>query len=193
MVLISTGNTQRIRVKVILFEDLVSALSSKLQDKGYLLSIAVISGVGDDENYADLIDSTVFDDVNFVNVRAFNTSNSDNLQSSKQDAIDSIDYWTERCLIKNKLVLGIPLFADNGESFDQIVNESRSYACTDNSKSRDYNGIPTVVDKTEYAMKYAGGMMMQSLDQDAYREYPTYSLLDAIKETVDGNIVTICD
>lgn len=178
-----------------LFEDLVSELSEELNDDNYLFSIAVISGVDDDQDYADVIDSSVFHDVDFVNIRAFNTTDSDDLHSSKQDAIDSIEYWTGRCLIQNKRVLGIPFFSDGNstERYDDIVDDNTDYACVDESEGLNYNGIPTVVDKTEYAMDSAGGVMMQSLDQDAYQtDYPTYSLLDAINKTADGDDVTVC-
>ncbi|WP_413698748.1 glycoside hydrolase family 18 protein [Psychromonas sp. KJ10-10] len=177
-----------------LFEELVEDLSDEMWDEGYIFTISVISGVGDDEDYGDVIDSTVFDYVDFVNVRAFDTENSDDLHSSEQDAIDAIDYWTGRCVIQNKLVLGIPLYSagDAVRSYDYIVEDDTDYACVDESEGRDYNGIPTVISKTEYAMDYAGGVMLQSLDQDSY-ENPLYSLLDAVNETADGYDVSICD
>ena len=177
-----------------LFEDLVEKLSDKLWDNGYFFSIAVVSG--EDEDLADSIDSSVFDYVDFVNVRAFDSTNSDNLHSSKQDAIDAIDYWTERCLIKNKLVLGIPFYSrgDSVDSYADIIDVKRAYACIDESKDRNYNGIPTVIYKTNYAMSYAGGVMIQSLEQDTYDTgLLEYSLLNVISETESGNTVSICD
>lgn len=177
-----------------LFEDLVEALSDALRADGYFFSISVISGVDDDQVMGDVIDNTVFDYVDFVNVRAFDTTDNDDLHSSEQDAIDAIDYWTGRCLIKNKLVLGIPLYSrgDSVESYDEIVDDNTDHACTDESKGSNYNGIPTVVAKTEYAMNHAGGVMIQSLEQDAY-ENSDYLLLNVIDKTQAGNTVSICD
>jgi hypothetical protein len=177
-----------------LFEDLVEKLSDKLWDDSYEFSISVISGVGDDGDIGDVIDSTVFDYVDFVNVRAFDTDNSDDLHSSMEDAEDAIDYWTGRCLIQNKLVLGIPLYSagDSVDSYNDIVGESTSNACKDEDDGRNYNGIPTVIDKTEYALSNAGGVMMMSLEQDSY-ENRSYLLLDVINETAAYNTVSICD
>ncbi|MFT6985284.1 MAG: GH18 family chitinase [Psychromonas sp.] len=180
-----------------LFEDLVEELSDSLWDDGYFFSISVISGVGDDdEDLADVIDSSVFDYVDFVNVRAFDTDNSDDLHSSQQDAIDAIDYWTGRCLIQNKLVLGIPLYSagDSVDTYAEIIDAKRAYACTDESLDRNYNGIPTVIYKTDYALSYAGGVMLMSLEQDTYKDsLLEYSLLNVMSETASGETVTLCD
>jgi len=177
-----------------LFEDLVKELSDALWSDSYEFSISVISGVGDDEYIGDVIDNTVFDYVDFVNVRAFDTDNDDDLHSSVQDAEDAIDYWTGRCLIKNKLVLGIPLYSagDSVASYNDIVDENTDNACVDEDDGRNYNGIPTVIEKTEYAMNNAGGVMMMSLEQDSY-ENTSYLLLDVINETADYSTVSICD
>ncbi|MFT6925729.1 MAG: GH18 family chitinase [Psychromonas sp.] len=177
-----------------LFEDLVEDLSDALWDDSYEFSISVISGVGDDDDIGDVIDNTVFDYVDFVNVRAFDTDNSDDLHSSMEDAEDAIDYWTGRCLIQNKLVLGIPLYSagDAVDSYNDIVDESTSNACKDEDDDRNYNGIPTVIEKTEYALSNAGGVMMMSLEQDSY-ENTDYLLLDVINETANYNTVSTCD
>ncbi|MCG6200566.1 glycosyl hydrolase family 18 protein [Psychromonas antarctica] len=179
-----------------LFEDLVEDLSEALWDDGYFFSISVISGVGDDEDLADVIDRSVFDYVDFVNVRAFDTDNSDDLHSSQQDAIDAIDYWTGRCLIQNKLVLGIPLYSagDSVDTYADIIDFKRADACTDESQDRNYNGIPTVIYKTNYALSYAGGVMLMSLEEDTYKDsLLEYSLLNVMSETALGETVTLCD
>jgi len=179
-----------------LFEDLVKELSDELWDDGYFFTISVISGVGDEEDLGDVIDSSVFDYVDFVNVRAFDTTNNDGLHSSMQDATDAVDYWTGRCLIKNKLVLGIPFYSrgDSVQSYADIIDEKRAYACRDESKGRNYNGIPTVIEKTTYAKNYAGGVMIKSLQQDTYKtSLADYSLLNTIHETASGNFVDICE
>jgi len=181
-----------------LFEDLVKKLSSALWADGYFLTISVVSG--EDEALGDVINSTVFAYVDFVNVRAFDSiddgeGDDDDLHSSRQDAINAIDYWTGRCLIKNKLVLGIPFYSrgDSVDSYADIIDAKRADACVDESNGRNYNGIPTVIYKSNYAMSHAGGVMMQSLEQDTYiGSLAEYSLLNVISATAAGETVNIC-
>lgn len=176
-------------------EELLSELEDKLSDDGYFLSMTVSSG--EDDSQADEVNNDLFDYVNFVNVMAFDLSDEDDLFYTLEDAEDSIEYWTGRCLIQNKLVVGVPFYSGGSaeRSFNYIVEDDPHdgvYACEDKSEDRYYNGIPTIMDKTNYALLYAGGIMIKSLEQDAY-ETTKYSLLDVINETSDGNLVDICD
>lgn len=179
--------------EALLYKSLLKALSIQFNRKGKLLSITVVSG--EDANLAKGVLDSVFDYVDFINVMAFDSTNSDDLHSSKQDAIDAIDYWTERCLIKNKLVLGVPFYSrgDSVTSYADIIDQSLEYACVDESKNRNYNGIPTIVYKTDYSLTHAGGIMINSLELDTYESNNSdYSLTDAIDKTVLGQTVTIC-
>jgi len=181
------------------FKSLLKALSIKLNKENKFLSINIVSG--EDEKLAQGILDSVFEYVDFINVMAFDSTNKDDLHSSKQDAVDAINYWTERCLIKNKLVLGVPFYSRGDRdasyaditSYADIIDESLDYACVDESKKRNYNGIATVIYKTDYALTHAGGIMIKSLQLDTYEtNYSDYSLTDAIDKTVLGQSVTIC-
>ena len=193
-----------------LFEDLVEALSDELDDEGLTFTIEVVSGLDEEEDYADVIDSDVFDYVDFVNVKGFNINNDDgdddddDLYLTTDDFLDVIDYWTDRCLIQNKLVVSIPVFGtsedDDTETYYDIVDEKSdksTFACDDDDKasidgiSYYFNAIPTVVEKAAYAETYAGGIMLKSLDQD-YNDDSDYSLLNAIYQEVEGED-SICD
>lgn len=178
-------------------EELLDELQEDLSEDGKFLSMAVTSG--EDDSQADNVDSDLFEYVDFVNVMAFDSTDKDDFHSSFEDAEEAITYWTGRCLIQNKLVLGVPFYSnDNDEdvdeslSYDYIVDDNTDYACVDESEGRNYNGIPTIIDKTSYALLYAGGIMMKSLEQDAY-ENPEYLLLNVINETSNGDYVDICD
>ncbi|MGB5445810.1 MAG: glycoside hydrolase family 18 protein [Psychromonas sp.] len=193
-----------------LFEDLVEALSDELDDQGTTFTIEVLSGLDEEEDYADVIDSDVFDYVDFVNVKGFNDNNDegadgdDDLYLTTDDFSDVIDYWTDRCLIQNKLVVSIPVFGTTEdaatETYSDIVNEKTdksTFACDDDDNASIsgvtyyFNAIPTVVEKTAYAESYAGGILLKSLDQD-YNEDSEYSLLNAISDEIDGT-GSICD
>lgn len=174
-------------------EELLDELEEQLSDEGYFLSMTVPSG--EDDSLADNINNDMFDYVDFVNIIAFDPSdNSSYFYSTLDDAEEAVTYWTGRCLIQNKLVLGVPFYSvgDAVRSFEYIVEDDIDYACVDESEGRYYNGIPTIIDKTSYALLYAGGIMMKSLEQD-YVEDTDYSLLNAINETSVGEYVDICD
>lgn len=176
-----------------LFEDLVKQVSESLDDNSKLFSFVVDTGQDDDAT-----DNGVQDDVldypDFINVMALNTTDDDDLHSSLQDAKDAATYWTNRCVVKNKLVLAIPLYSagDAILDFADIVVDDVDYACVDESEGRNYNGIATVNDKTEYAQSYAGGVILTSLEQD-YFESDYYSLLAAVDWQVAGGPNDICD
>lgn len=175
-------------------EELLDELEEDLSST-YFISMRLPSG---EYSSADNIENDMFSYIDFANIEAFNSTNSDDLHSSMSDAEDAIAYWTSRCLIQNKLVLGVPFFSvDDDEdvsetlSYDEIVEDNTDYACTDESEGRNYNGIPTIVDKTSYALLYAGGIMMKSLEQDSYENYD-YSLLNTVDQVSNGEYVDIC-
>ncbi|MCP4323135.1 MAG: hypothetical protein GY787_15080 [Alteromonadales bacterium] len=177
---------------------LLEQLSEELTEQSKFLSMTAPSG--EDEEQTDLLSTEVFEYVDFINVMAFDSTNNDSLHSSLQDAKDAITYWTERCVVKNQLVLGVPFYSSGSavQSYDHLIRDDIDYACVDESERRDYNGIPTIVEKTDYALTNAGGMMMKSLEQDIYQrdnddiDYSEYSLVNVINETVLGNEVTVC-
>ncbi len=177
---------------------LLEQLSEELQEQGKFLSMTAPSG--EEENQTNLLSTEVFEFVDFINVMAFDSTNDDSLHSSLQDAKDAIAYWTDRCVFKNQLVLGAPFYSRGHaeHSYDYLIRDDINYACVDESERRDYNGIPTIIEKTNYALTNAGGMMMKSLEQDVYQrsnddfDFSEYSLVNVINETVLGNEVTVC-
>ncbi|WP_160061428.1 glycoside hydrolase family 18 protein [Psychromonas sp. L1A2] len=188
-----------------LFEDLVKEISEVAEDQGVLFSFVVDTGQDDDATDDGVQDDTL-DYPDFINVMALNTTDNDDLHSSLEDAEDAIEYWTDRCVVKNKLVLAIPLYSDgDGElSFREIADDDLDNVCVDeavNVEDEDgnrfddinYNGIPTVNDKTEYAQSFAGGVILSSLEQDYFEEGDFYSILAAVDWQVAGGPNDICD
>jgi len=184
-------------------EELLDELNEQLSEDGHFISMVVTAG--DDESQADEVNNDMFVYVDFVNVMAFQEADSDDFRFTLEETIESIDYWTSRCLIKNKLVVAVPFYSSGTaeRSYDYIIRDEIEYACVDESEGRDYNGIPTIIDKTSYAMLYAGGITINSLEQDFYERsnddatdafiIDDYSLVNAINQTSIGNYVDICD
>lgn len=178
------------------FKTFTKDLSNTLRDENKLFSFVLMSA--EDEDIAD----TVLDDVlaypDFINVLALNTTDKDDLHSSLQDAKEAITYWTNRCVVKNKLVLAIPLYSkgENEESYAEIVERRATNGCLDISTSQhsNYNGVVTVTAKTAYTQTNAGGVILKSLQQDVYDSGDLdYSLLSTMDSQVAGEPNTICD
>jgi len=177
-----------------LFEDLVKEVSDLTNDQGVLFSFVVDSGQDEDATDDGVQEDTLaYPD--FINVMALNTTDDDDLHSSLEDAEEAIEYWTNRCVVKNKLVLAIPLYSAGDEVLDfaDIVEDDNEYACVDESEGRNYNGIATVNDKTEYAQSSAGGVILTSLQQDSFEQGDYYSILAAVDWQVAGGPNDICD
>jgi len=190
-----------------LFEDLLKEMDDLASDQGVLLSYVVDSGQDDDAT-----DDGVKDDAleygDFLNVLALNTTDSDDLHSSLEDAEEAIEYWTNRCVVKNRLVVAIPAYSQgDGElDYSEIINDDTDNACTDEASNVDdddgiryddinYNGVPTVTAKTAYAQSNAGGVILSSLEQDYLGEDDSYdySLLSTIFRQIDEDGSTACD
>jgi len=190
-----------------LFEDLLKEMDDLATDQGVLFSYVVDSGQDDDAT-----DDGVKDDAleygNFLNVLALNTTDSDDLHSSLEDAQEAIAYWTDRCVVKNRLVVAIPAYSQGDGELDytDIINDDTDNACTDEATNVEdeegtsyddinYNGVPTVTAKTAYAQSTAGGVVVMSLEQDYLGEDDSYdySLLSTIFRQIDEGGSTACD
>ena len=176
-----------------LFEDLIKEMDDLAADKDVLFSYVVDTGQDDDATDDGVQDDTL-DYGDFLNVMALETTDDDDLHSSLEDAEDAIAYWTGRCVVKNRLVLAIPAYSEGDEilDFSEIVEDDLDYACTDESEGRNYNGIPTVITKTEFAQSYAGGVILTSLEQD-YFDDTDYSLLNTIYTQAIYSSNSICN
>ena len=103
-------------------------------------------------------------------------------------AEDAYTYWTqEKKIPTEKLVLGMPFYGHNFDPpgskwFKTIIEEDLSNAYIDQVDQIYYNGIPTIVKKTEFAKEKFGGVMFWQLAQDKYSD--DLSLLRAVDQTL---------
>ncbi|HQU57612.1 MAG: hypothetical protein KDD02_04045 [Phaeodactylibacter sp.] len=109
-------------------------------------------------------------------------------------AVAALDYWKGLGMPANKLVLGLPLYGwdfstpgtVHSVNYGDIVASNPAYAHTDQVGRLYYNGILTVVAKTELAKREGGGVMLWELGKDALNEF---SLLKTAYHTIHGEPV----
>ena len=103
-------------------------------------------------------------------------------------AEDAYTFWTqEKKVSTEKLVLGMPFYGHNfdppgSKPFGAIVEENLPDAYIDQVDQIYYNGIPTIVKKTELAKEKFNGVMFWQLAQDKYND--DLSLLRAVDQTL---------
>jgi GH18 family chitinase len=95
-----------------------------------------------------------------------------------------LNYWLERGLPTDKLVLGVPFYSRPGEaSYRTLVAADPAAAQADETKYNGsvmyYNGIPTMQQKTELARRLGSGIMIWTIASDTLDET---SLLKAIHQ-----------
>ena len=144
-----------------------------------LLTTAVIARAGD----ADGILPEVFDQLDFVNVMAYDDGSGDH--SSYALAESAVRSWTSLGLAPEKCVLGVPFYARPSDvSYQKLLAYDKVAAEGDHLRyfttEQFYNGPETLRKKTRLAMNEAGGIMIWELSQDAFGED---SLLKVIAET----------
>ncbi len=103
----------------------------------------------------------------------------------------SVNHWVGKGLDKSKMVLGLPFYGrsanwgydqDDFKLYKDIINNDNGRAQLDSYGGWYYNGIPTIKQKTEYAMDQSlKGVMFWEISADATG---SNSLLSAIDEVI---------
>ncbi|HEY8401246.1 MAG TPA: glycosyl hydrolase family 18 protein [Cytophagaceae bacterium] len=169
----------------------IEDLSASLKPHNLLLTAAVAKWNGGS------VSSTALAKFDFINLMAYDKTgpwapSNIGQHSSYNHAVDDLDYWENRGVDSDKLVLGVPFYghyfgASTGSyAFNHIVglaagNENLDEYNLGDGNTVYYNGIPTIKDKTLLALERAGGIMIWELTQDATG---SKSLLSAIDEVI---------
>lgn len=136
----------------------------------------------------------------FINMMAYDLTgpwapNNPGPHSPYTFALYAINYWKTQGVPAEKLTLGVPFygwdFTDPNDvhsvTFGGMVAQNTAYADLDQVGDIYYNGISTIMAKTELALEEVSGIMIWELGQDAFNEY---SLLNTIHETVSNFVST---
>lgn len=151
------------------YVSLMTQLSTALHNQGKLLTAAVVGTGGES------ILSSVFAQVDFLNIMAYDYNNYDH--STYSYASQAINYWKGRGLAAGKAILGVPFYGrPSWETYAALIARGAD-PYSDTYSGVGYNGINTIKAKTDLAYNSGGGIMIWELSGDATG---TYSLLSAI-------------
>ena len=105
-------------------------------------------------------------------------------------AKEAIQFWTiEKSIPADRITLGVPFYGFDFTpparyiSYKKLIEKDPSNAYRDSLDLTYYNGIPTMVRKTELAKKKLGGVMIWEISHDVNNEL---SLLRAIDQTLNA-------
>ncbi len=174
------------------YQNFVSQLGTALHANGKLMTSALASWFG---NYVTNTAAAQFD---FINAMSYDATGPWAPQNPGQHspysmAVNDFQYWNgTKGVAADKLTVGVPFYgygfgtyANQGISFCNIVNTYPGSQNNDQVGSGGnaiyYNGIPTIQQKTTYALQNAGGIMIWELTQDCFT---TNSLLTAIDDVI---------
>jgi len=170
----------------------VIALAAKLHANGKQITAALSEGYGGAN-----VPSSTFAAFDWINIMAYDATGpwapgSPGQHSPYSMAVSQFNYWTGRGLPASKAIIGLPFY---GYGFGASANQGISYANIvaqyPGAENLDqvgntiyYNGIPTIKQKTTFAIQNAGGVMIWELSQDATG---AKSLLTAVNQVITGS------
>ena len=160
------------------FDTLMMDLWAEFHPKNKLVTCALVPSHYNGKH----INATAFQYMDFLNIMAYDGGTP---HASYEYGVQSVAYWVSRGLPKEKAILGLPFYGRNKEggqmAYHEIVGLDKNASQKDLVGDQEYNGIPTIRKKTQYALENAGGVMFWEMSQDTFDEN---SLLKAIDEEV---------
>ena len=188
------------------YSNFVIALNDSLKAHNKLFTAALPATY----RYPQITDDAleIFD---FINLMAYDATgpwspNKPGQHSSYNFAKQSINFWKNQGLPKEKLVLGVPFYGYNFDdkndvfsfTYATMVNKNTANADIDQVGKAYYNGRPTIEKKVELASKETSGIMIWELGQDRYDDYSLlttihnkFTQLGKITTGLCGNVVSI--
>jgi chitinase len=158
-----------------LFNSTVQTLYTDLHPLGKLVTAALDTG----DWFGMYIPSTSFAYLDMMNIMAYDSGGDLYFASG-------LTYWLGRGAPKAKLMMGVGFFGNGSggeKAYSDIVAGDSSAPYKDVSNGYKYNGIPSMIAKTQVAKNSAGGIMIWELSQDTSATGNT-SLMNTIYNTM---------
>ena len=157
---------------------LMTEIEAAMPDK--LLTTAVVSHGSNAEGIPD----ATFELFDFLNVMTY-----DGPQHGTMAQFDTgLDYWLERGVPPEKIVMGIPFYARPSQiAYSKLIESEPDAAYNDSAEINGtlqlYSGIPSTQQKTVQSMAEAGGIMFWTLDHDTAGDLSLLKAIDDIVKT----------
>lgn len=173
------------------YEKFVVELKSDLDQDGKDLT-AALNGAWSTTagpEVSKIMTDACLDSFSFINVMAYDMNNAEH--SPLWFAEVSINYWLDRGVPAEKIILGMPLYArPSWKQYRDLVAENPAYAYKDYVATAplesNYNGLNTLREKTIIAMSKAGGVMLFDINEDTNDETSVVSMIhDLLSRTAD--------
>lgn len=163
------------------YELLVTEMSKvlKAENKQFTAAVSGAWSAKEGPQASKLVTGKCLDAFDFINVMAYDLNQKDH--SPLWFANTSIDYWLNRGMPAEKIVLGMPLYArPSWIQYRHLVQENpanalQDYAATSPLESY-YNGLNTLREKTIIALRKAGGVMFFDINEDTTDETSALSM-----------------
>ncbi|HEY4102576.1 MAG TPA: glycosyl hydrolase family 18 protein [Polyangiaceae bacterium] len=160
---------------------MMQELSATLRPNGKLLTIAGAAFAGGCAG----ITTDAIQYIDMVNIMAYDGGPGPQNASPFSFAQSSLALWQGKGFANDQLILGVPFYSrPNNVPYSTLVTMDPAAANQDNLGGEYYNGIPTIQQKTAFAMMQGGGMMAWDLSEDT--RLTDISLLSAIYTTIHG-------
>lgn len=170
-----------------LFNTLVQTLYNDLHPQGKWITAALDTG----DWFGMYIPTSSFAYLDLFNVMSYDSGGAYYFN-------EGIKYWTGRGVPKAKLMLGVGFFGNGSggeKAYHDIVAADKNAPYVDVSNGYKYNGIPSMIAKTQVSKSAGGGIMIWDLSQDTTG---STSLMNTIYNTMVstnyapiGKIVTL--
>lgn len=168
------------------YENLVVELKAALdlQDKELTAALNGAWSKTDGPEVSKLITDDCLKCFNFINVMAYDMNN--DAHSPLWFADTSIDYWLNRGVPAEKIVLGMPLYArPSWLQYRYLAALDTEYVYVDYAATKPlesyYNGINTLREKTVIALNKAGGVMLFDVNEDTDDETSIVSMISSLR------------
>lgn len=176
--------------KIADYESLVAGLKAALDAEDKELTAALSGAWSSTEGpeVMKLITDTCLDSFSFINVMAYDLNEQDH--SPLWFAETSINYWIQRGVPAEKIVLGMPLYArPSWKQYRHLAEENPEYAYIDYALTQPesyYNGLNTLREKTVIALKKAGGVMLFDINEDTNDETSVVSMIHDVQNRTEN-------
>lgn len=173
------------------YEKLVVDLKADLDNDGKELT-AALNGAWSTTagpEVSKLMTDACLDSFSFINVMAYDMNNAEH--SPLWFAETSINYWINRGVPAEKIILGMPLYArPSWKQYRHLAAENPEYAYIDHVATAPlesyYNGLNTLREKTYIALKKAGGVMLFDVNEDTDDETSVVSMIHELQNRTEG-------